>query len=104
MEGFEGPLPLIPDQEIRIQQRQKQEYRHIGTFKIWRGMKLYSVNLKTLEVKEEKINRQALIDITKDVIYKSKVIYNPDCKYLLAINESNALRKSVIILKKLYSL
>lgn len=103
MKEFE-PLSIFPDQELRIQIKQKQEYKLIGSFKIWRGMKLYSVNLKTLEVKDEKISRQAIIDVTQDVIYRSRVNYNPDCKYLLALNEENAIRKSVMILKKIYSL
>ena len=104
MKEFESPLQIVPDQELRIQTKQHKEYRLVGTFKIWRGMKLYSINLKTLEVTEEKISREAIIDITRDVIYRSRVNYNPDCKYLLAINESNAIRKSVQVLKKIYSL
>jgi hypothetical protein len=102
MKEFESPLPIVPDQEMRI--RMQKEYRLIGTFRIWKSMKLWSVNLKTLEVKEEKINREALIDIARMVIFKSKVIHNPECKYLLALNERNAIRKSVQILKSIYKM
>jgi hypothetical protein len=104
MERFESPLQLIPDKEINIKKKQDKEYKLIGSFSLWKGMKLFSVNLKTLEVKKEKIKVNVMISLAGDIIHKNEVIFNPDCKYLLAINEANALRKAVKIIKQAYSI
>jgi hypothetical protein len=104
MERFESPLQLVPDQEINIRKKQDKEYRLMGSFFIWKGMKLFSVNLKTLEVKKEKVTTEVILSLAGDAIHKNKVFFNPDCKYLLALNEKSARRKAVKIIKQAYSI
>ena len=104
MKRFESTLQLVPDKEINIKKKQDKEYKLMGSFFVWKGMKLFSVNLKTLEVKKENVTTEVILSLAGKAIHKNKVIFNPDCKYLLALNETSARRKAVKIIKKAYSI
>lgn len=89
-----------PDAEpARTEQleRQKQEQRYLGSTILRPGMRLYQFNYKTGECREIGTERRLEFDpVSGNKVTRSvKVQYDPDCVYLQALNERNAVRKLV---------
>ena len=78
-------------------ERQKQEQRYLGSATRLPGMRLYEFNYKTGECREIGTERRLEFDpvIGNNVTRSVKVLYDPDCVYLQALNERNAIRKLV---------
>lgn len=79
-------------------ERQKQEQRYLGSVARLPGMRLYEFNYKTGECREIGTETTLEIDVAtgKPVTRRAvKVQYNPDCVYLQALNNRNAVRKLV---------
>lgn len=78
-------------------ERQKQELRYLGSTIFRPGMRLYQFNYKTGECQEIGTGRRLEFDpvIGNNVTRSVKVLYDPDCVYLQALNERNAIRKLV---------
>ena len=78
-------------------ERQKQELRYLGSTILRPGMRLYQFNYKTGECREIGTERRLEFDpVSGNKVTRSvKVQYDPDCVYLQALNERNAVRKLV---------
>ena len=78
-------------------ERQKQEQRYLGSTIFRPGMRLYQFNYKTGECREIGTERRLEFDpVSGNKVTRSvKVQYDPDCVYLQALNERNAVRKLV---------
>lgn len=78
-------------------ERQKQEQRYLGSTILRPGMRLYQFNYKTGECREIGTERRLEFDpVSGNKVTRSvKVQYDPDCVYLQALNERNAIRKLV---------
>lgn len=79
-------------------ERQKQEQRYLGSVTRLPGMRLYEFNYKIGECREIGTETTLEIDVTtgKPVTRRAvKVQYNPDCVYLQALNNRNAMHKLV---------
>lgn len=78
-------------------ERQKQEQRYLGSTILRPGMRLYQFNYKTGECREIGTERRLEFDpVSGNKVTRSvKVQYDPDCVYLQALNERNAVRKLV---------
>lgn len=87
-------------ERTRIEQleRQKQEQRYLGSAIRLPGMRLYEFNYKTGACREIGTETTLELDVTtgQPTVRRSvKVQYDPDCVYLQALNERNAIRKLV---------
>lgn len=79
-------------------ERQKQEQRYLGSSTLLPGMRLFEFNYKTGECREIDTTTTLELDVAtgKPTARRAvKVQYNPDCVYLQAINNRNAIRKLV---------
>jgi hypothetical protein len=93
MHQLETPLKLIPD--TKIEAEAKQEYKFIGSMNLKRGMRLFSFNVKTLEIKEVILERKAVIDTKMQVHKSSRANYDHQCRYIQASNFDNAAWKAI---------
>lgn len=100
MKQLEGALPTKP--EVEIQAEKKQEYKFIGSIVLNKGMKLYSLNTETFEIKEVEIKRDKLVDISKKDVTKSTAQHDPRLVYIKAINFKNAKKKAEKMLRVVF--
>lgn len=81
--------------ELVAEQNKHNELKFLGSKKIIRGHKVFSMNTKTLVISEAKMVAKKEInwqDAEKGVV-RSEVVIEPDCIYLSALNHKNARRK-----------
>ena len=98
-EFFKITEPLDADNNKRTEllEQQKQEQRYLGSTILLPGMKLYEYNYKTGACRtipramEHQFNGSTELGVRSSI----KVQYNPDCVYLQALNDRNAIRKLV---------
>jgi hypothetical protein len=90
--------PILPDAPVQpkmeVGVKQQQEYKHIGSLKLRRGMILYSFIPDTGELKEVEVTRKVLVDTKGKPIKKINAPFNPKAYYIQAINWKNARRKA----------
>ncbi|GHT02081.1 hypothetical protein AGMMS49525_04890 [Bacteroidia bacterium] len=86
------PIGAVFDKNERteIQEKQKQEFKQIGSIRHRSGWTLYEINKKTLEIKEAKMEQPPLV-LNDAKIPPRKCIVNEDCFYLEAPNKNRAL-------------
>lgn len=85
---------IVPDDKIEIVKQKQQEYKMVGSLSVPKGMKLFSFNTETCEIKEVVAEHTVMLDIkSKKPIAKHKAYHDPRCAYVLAINYTNAYRK-----------
>lgn len=95
MKEFDG----APDKvEVHEEAQQKQEYRFIGSMRLYKGCKLYSFNPENGHFQEEQltINYNERLDnklLHREQTSKYKAQYDPNKIYCIASNQKNALRK-----------
>jgi len=77
----------------QIVRQVKHEYKLFGRMKYKKGLKLFSLNIETGDIKEVEIIRQVMIDTEGKERYKMRVNYDPKCLYRQALNMKNAERK-----------
>ena len=95
--GHFDPQDNEPTRTERLE-RQKQEQRYWGSTNLLPGMRLFEFNYKTGECREIDTTTTLELDVAtgKPTARRAvKVQYNPDCVYLQAINNRNAIRKLV---------
>jgi len=78
---------------IHQKKDQKQEYKLIGSLLLKRGLKLWSYNQTTGELKPAEIVRKVMIGYNGKEKKSNKVQFSPDCLYLQALNRKNAIKK-----------
>ena len=85
-------------------QEQRREYKFIGSQKRQKGHILFSINSKTMEIKEALIVEKSSFNaISKQMEKKSEVKIEPDCYYIQALNKKNVIKKLIkkgILVKK----
>ena len=85
-------------------QEQRKEYKFIGSQKAQRGHILFSINLKTFEIKPAIITSKSAMNIvSKKMEHKNEVKIEPDCYYIQALNKKNVIKKLIkkgILIKK----
>lgn len=72
----------------------KQEYKYQGAIVIPRGMKLFSCNMLSGEVREVEVEKKAMIGFDKKIVENKKAMHKAGDFYLTAINLKNAERKA----------
>lgn len=98
---------LVIDQQLypRIVKeiQAKKEYKLEASVKKIRGLKLWKLNLSTLQVGEIQPHYVAAIDITnRKPIKRIQVVREPGCIYFQALNAASAIKKSRKILFEIF--
>lgn len=82
--------------KTEIVDKQKHEFKFVGSVRKRPGMTTFSLNIKTGEIKEAPLKR------TKDIHYTTKkpvkndqIIVEPDCIYRQALNKKNFVKHLV---------
>ena len=85
-----------PTIEISKQKEIRKPLQHIGALIFYKGHKAYELNTKTGKIIEASFD-----DITCSITGKvtRKIITKPDCLYCVALNETNASRKLMSMIK-----
>ena len=77
-------------------QEQRKEYKFIGSQKRQKGHILFSINSKTMEIKEAVIVEKSSFNaLSKQMEKKREVKIEPDCYYGQALNKKNFIRKLI---------
>lgn len=77
--------------EVQVQQRKQVEYQLLGSLKPKNGHTIWEVNTETGAIFPAEYKKEAAVFGAK--IPPKKLIVNPDCVYIPALNEENAKRK-----------
>jgi hypothetical protein len=80
-------------QKTEVGVKNQQEYKYKGSVRLRRGMKIYSFNPETTELKEVELTGKVIVDLKGSPHKKLQTTYNPKCWYIQAINYKNAQRK-----------
>lgn len=106
MEIFDIPQKeQISKGEIEILDKQKHEFKLIGRERKVPGHTMFSLNLKTGEIKVAPVEHSKAVDfVTRDPVTKDRIVIEPDCLYRQALNRKNFIKRLVregILVKKL---
>lgn len=88
-------INLQPKTAIEIRADAEQHYKFVGSIKLIKGLKLWQLNVKTLELSEVEITKKAAIRFDKKEVSAKKAQFNPDCIYVQALNRANAEKKII---------
>ena len=98
---FDLPSEKKRKDSIGIIAEQKKDVRLLGNMRKPKGMNLYEydVDFDTVKKVEFKASTVRLNDFTdrdmQNIVIHHKVVFNPRCIYVLAINEQNAKKKAL---------
>ena len=99
MDFFNFDRPQKDKTEIQAKKKQRLEYKLIGSMSHRAGHILFSINTITGEIKQAEYQKEPIITweqakmINEGVGIPRKVIIEPNCVYIEALNEENALKK-----------
>jgi hypothetical protein len=104
MELIKDELSVLKQDSTEQVAPQKMEYKKIGSMILKTGMKLWAYNPSAGTVEEVHIDRKsAACDFNGNAIKNGKVLYDPMCIYIQALNRKNAERKARKMLEKIFS-
>lgn len=83
----------LSGEQIEYLQKKQHEYKHIGRMNKVPGHTLFSFNRKTKEIKPATFEREVLIDMYGQPIYKTRCVIEPDCFYEQALNKKNFIKR-----------
>lgn len=88
--------PEINSTNIENVEKEKQEFKFVGSLEIKPGMKLFEYNPENKKVSEVDVNRStSTIDfVTLTSVERHRAMYNPKYIYIEASNIKNAIKKS----------
>lgn len=78
---------------IEIKTPVKQEYKFVGSIQKIPGLRLYSYNTITGDIKLVKVQQEVMLDIHGKTTHKIKALDDPKLLYVQALNLKNAARK-----------
>ena len=106
MEIFDLPQKEhLSKEDIEILDKQKKQFKYLGSERKVPGHTMFSLNLKTGEIKAADIERAKDIHFkTKRPVTKGKIIIEPDCIYRQALNKKNFIkrlvREGILVMKR----
>lgn len=84
---------LLPQTEMRIQEKKKHEFKYIGSQRKVPGHTLFSLNLKTGEIKKADIQKCNDVDFRTGMpVHRDKIVVEPHCVYRQALNRKNFIK------------
>jgi hypothetical protein len=105
MEIFDTPQKdQMSKEQIEVLDKQKHEFKLIGRQRKVPGHTLFSLNIKTGEIKVAPVERSKVCDFnTREPIYKERVVIDSDCLNRQALTRQNFNKRLVregILVKK----
>ena len=106
MEIFDLPQKEhLSKEDIEILDKQKKQFKYLGSERKVPGHTMFSLNYKTGEIKVAEIERAKEIHFkTKRPVTKDKIIIEPDCIYRQALNKKNFIkrlvREGIVVMKQ----
>lgn len=83
-------------EQIEVLDKQKHEFKLIGRQCKVPGHTMFSLNIKTGEIKVTPVERSKVCDFsTRKPIYKERIVIEPDCLYRQALNRKNFIKRLV---------
>jgi hypothetical protein len=95
------PHDLKVKVEAHAETEQEKFYRLIGSINLKPGLKLYALNLETLELGKPAIVKKKMVDFEGMKVVNDKTTFDPKCRYFQALNDRNAKRKAWKMIEKL---
>lgn len=97
MEIFDTPQKgQMSKEQIVVLDKQKHEFKFIGRQRKVPGHTMFSLNIKTGEIKAAPVERSKECDFdTREPIYKERIVIEPDCLYRQALNRKNFIKRLV---------
>lgn len=97
MEFYDHPQKeQMQKEQIEVLDKQKHEFKMIGRQRKVPGHTLFSLNMKTGEIKVAPIERSKVCDFkTQEPIYKERIVVEPDCLYRQALNKKSFIKRLV---------
>jgi hypothetical protein len=97
MEIFDTPQKdQMSKEQIEVLDKQKHEFKLIGRQRKVPGHTMFSLNIKTGEIKVAPVERSKVCDFsTREPIYKERIVIEPGCLYRQALNRKNFIKRLV---------
>lgn len=87
------PKELQPKIEMAVKDQRQHEFKLIGRQRRVPGHTLFSLDLKTGEIKPAPIERSTVIDYrTKEPTHRDRIVVEPHCVYRQALNKKNFIK------------
>lgn len=95
MEIFDIPQKdHVQKDEVEIIDKQKHEFKFVGRYRKNPGHTIFSLNMKTGEIKVAPISHSKDIDFkTQQPVTKDRIVIEPDCIYRQALNKKNFIKR-----------
>lgn len=94
----------VQKDEVEIIDKKQNEFKFLGQQRKVAGHKMFSINLKTGEIKEAPVEHSDAIDFkTRKPVFRDRIVVEPDCLYRQALNKKNFIKRLFregIIVKK----
>ena len=97
MKIFDTPQKdQMSKEQIEVLDKQKHEFKLIGRQRKVPGHTMFSLNIKTEEIKVAPVERSEVCDFsTREPIYNERIVIEPDCLYRQALNRKNFIKRLV---------
>ena len=86
----------VQKDEMEILAKKQHEFKLIGQERKVPGHIMFSINLKTGEIKKAPVERSKDIDfMTREPVFRDRIVVEPDCLYRQALNKKNFVKRLV---------
>jgi len=79
--------------EAEAKKQEKVEFKPEYSIHPHRGHRVWEINKKTLKVKVAEFLIRKEVDLSDALTTKKEIVTKPDCHYICALNQKNALRR-----------
>lgn len=91
---FESPgQDRVQKDEIEILDKQQHEYKFIGRQRKVPGHTMWSLNIKTMEIKKAPVEHAKAVDFTGSPTHSDRIVVEPNCVYRQALNRKNFIKR-----------
>ena len=85
---------FMPNSQVEVVENKQHEFRLIGSQRKQAGHTLFSLNLKTGEIKVAPVVRSDVVDFrTRMPVHRDRIVVEPHCVYRQALNKKNFIKK-----------
>lgn len=86
----------VQKDEMEILDKKQHEFKFIGRQRKVPGHTMFSINLKTGEIKKAPVDQSKTVDFkTRKPTYKERIVIEPDCLYRQALNKKNFVKRLI---------
>ena len=96
MEFFDSPKKEdLPKNDVEVVDKQKQEFHLLGRERKVPGHTMFSINLRTGEIKEADIEEKTEVVYKQGQVTKRRLVIEKDCIYRQALNKKNFIKRLI---------